>query len=169
MSKRPVSTTCGSSRLAEVPQLGERGGGWVALQFVLMAAIVGAVIAWPDVDSTWRSALGALLFLAGTLVVILAARALGSSMTPFPRPARAGHLVDEGPYAFVRHPIYSGGILVFGGIPLALSPWALVGAGVLALVWALKAGVEERFLANRYPAYAEYSARVRFRLVPFVY
>ena len=42
MSKRPVSTTCGSSRLAEVPQLGERGGGWVALQFVLMAAIVGA-------------------------------------------------------------------------------------------------------------------------------
>jgi len=131
VSKRPVSTTCGSSRLAEVPQLGERGGGWVALQFVLMAAIVGAVIAWPDVDSTWRSALGA--------------------------------------YAFVRHPIYSGGILVFGSIPLALSPWALVGAGVLALVWALKAGVEERFLANRYPAYAEYSARVRFRLVPFVY
>ena len=69
----------------------------------------------------------------------------------------------------MRHPIYSGGILVFGGIPLALSPWALVGAGVLALVWALKARVEERFLANRYPAYAEYSARVRFRLVPFVY
>ena len=99
------------------------------LQFVLMAAIVGAVIAWPDRDSTWRSALGALLFLSGTLVVILAARALGSSMTPFPRPARGGQLVDDGPYAFVRHPVYSGGILVFGGIPLALSPWALVGTG----------------------------------------
>lgn len=139
------------------------------LQFVLMAAIVGAVIAWPDRDSTWRSGLGALLFLAGTLVVILATRALGSSMTPFPRPARGGQLVDDGPYAFVRHPVYSGGILVFGGIPVALSPWALVGTGVLALVWALKARVEERLLAPRYPAYAEYSDRVRFRLVPFVY
>jgi protein-S-isoprenylcysteine O-methyltransferase Ste14 len=149
--------------LAEIPQLGARGGGWVVLQFVLMAAIVGAVIAWPDRDSTWRSGLGALLFLAGTLVVILATRALGSSMTPFPRPARGGQLVDDGPYAFVRHPVYS------GGIPVALSPWALVGTGVLALVWALKARVEERLLAPRYPAYAEYSDRVRFRLVPFVY
>ncbi len=139
------------------------------LQFVLMAAIVGAVIAWPDRDSTWRSALGALLFLSGTLVVILAARALGSSMTPFPRPARGGQLVDDGPYAFVRHPVYSGGILVFGGIPLALSPWALAGTAALAVLWALKARVEERFLAATYPEYADYSSQVRFRLVPFVY
>jgi len=134
-----------------------------------MAAIVGAVIAWPDRDSTWRSVLGALSFLAGALVVILATRALGSSMTPFPRPVRTGHLVDDGPYAFVRHPVYSGGILVFAGIPLALSPWALVGTGLLALVWALKARVEERFLAPAYPAYPEYRARVRYRLIPFVY
>jgi len=134
-----------------------------------MAAIVGAVIAWPDRDSTWRSALGALSFLAGALVVILATRALGSSMTPYPRPVRTGHLVDDGPYAFVRHPVYSGGILVFAGIPLALSPWALVGTGILALVWALKARVEEHLLSPAYPAYAEYSARVRYRLIPFVY
>lgn len=134
-----------------------------------MAAIVGAVIAWPDRDSTWRSVLGALLFLAGTLVVIFATRSLGSSMTPFPHPARAGHLVDDGPYALVRHPVYSGGILVFGGISLALSPWALAGTAVLAVLWGLKARVEERFLAATYPRYADYTAQVRFRLVPFVY
>lgn len=158
-----------SSTLADVPALGERGGGWVALQFALMAAIVGAVIAWPDGDSIWRSGLGAASFLAGTVVVVLAARALGSSMTPFPRPVRAGQLVDDGPYAFVRHPVYSGGILVFAGIPLALSPWALAGTATLAVVWGLKARVEERFLAATYPGYADYSAQVRYRLVPIVY
>ena len=141
--------------MPEIPQLGERGGGWVVLQFALMAAIVAIVIVWPDGDSSWRSVVGALLFLAGVVVVFLAARALGSSLTPFPRP--------------VRHPVYSGGLLVFGGIPLALSPWALVGTGLLAVVWALKSRVEERFLRERYPAYADYSGRTRFRLIPYLY
>ena len=155
--------------MPEVPQLGERGGGWVVLQFVLMAAIVAIVIVWPDGDSSWRSVVGALLFLAGVVVVFLAARALGSSLTPFPRPVRAGQLVDEGPYAVVRHPVYSGGLLVFGGIPLALSPWALAGTGLLAVVWALKSRVEERFLRERYPAYLAYCERTRHRLVPYLY
>jgi protein-S-isoprenylcysteine O-methyltransferase Ste14 len=139
------------------------------LQFALMAAIVGSVIVRPDRDSSLRSVVGAVLFLAGVVVVFLAARALGSSLTPFPRPLRAGQLADEGPYAVVRHPIYSGGLLVFGGIPLALSPWALVGTGLLAVVWALKSRVEERFLRERYPAYDDYSKRTRFRLTPHLY
>ena len=50
-----------------------------------------------------------------------------------------------------------------------LSPWALVPTAVLAVVWALKASVEERFLVARYPGYAGYCERTRYRLVPFVY
>jgi protein-S-isoprenylcysteine O-methyltransferase Ste14 len=155
--------------LAEVPQLGERGGGWVVLQFVLMAGIVAFVVAWPEGGSSGRSVLGAVLFVAGVAVVFLAARALGSSLTPFPRPVRSGRLVDDGPYAIVRHPVYSGGILVFAGIPLALSPWALVGTGLLAFTWALKSRVEERLLRARYAEYGAYSERVRYRLVPYLY
>ena len=134
-----------------------------------MAAILAVVIVQPDGDSTWRSASGAVLFLAGAAVVFLAARALGSSLTPFPRPLQEGELVDDGPYAFVRHPVYSGGLLVFGGIPLALSPWALAGTGLLAVTWVLKSRVEERFLRARYPPYDAYCERVRFRLVPHLY
>ncbi len=158
-----------ASSVVEVPQLGERGGGWVVLQFALMAAIVAFVLAWPDGGSSGRSVLGAVLFLAGVAVVFLAARALGSSLTPFPRPVRSGRLVDDGPYAIVRHPVYSGGILVFAGIPLALSPWALVGTGLLAVTWALKSRVEERFLLARYPEYGAYCERVRYRVVPYLY
>ena len=99
----------------------------------------------------------------------MAGRALGAGFTPFPKPADEGQLVEDGPYRVVRHPVYSGGILFAAGIALALSPWALVLTAVLAAVWALKARVEERFLAPRYPGYAEYCTRTRYRLVPYVY
>jgi protein-S-isoprenylcysteine O-methyltransferase Ste14 len=158
--------------LADVPRLGQRGGGWVVLQFVLIAAVlVLGVLApgWPEDARGWLKGAGALLVFGGALVLVLAARALGSGFTPFPKPAEGSELVDEGPYAFVRHPVYSGGLLVAVGVSLALSPWALAASGVLAVVWALKASVEERFLRERYPAYGEYCSRIRHRLVPYVY
>jgi protein-S-isoprenylcysteine O-methyltransferase Ste14 len=158
--------------LAEVPQLGERGGGWVALQFVLMAAIVAlglTGLGWPVQAHWWLKAAAVVLVFGGALVAVSAVRALGSGFTPFPQPAGTGELTQQGPYSVVRHPVYSGGILVFAGISLALSPWALAGTAALAVLWALKARVEERFLAATYPGYADYRSKVRFRLVPFVY
>jgi protein-S-isoprenylcysteine O-methyltransferase Ste14 len=158
--------------LAEVPALGARGGGWVALQFLLIATIVGLGLVapgWPDGARWWLKGAGALLVFGGALVIALAGRALGSGFTPFPRPAEGAALVEDGPYAVVRHPVYSGGILVAAGISLALSPWALAATGILAVVWGLKARVEERFLAERYPRYADYCARTRYRLIPYVY
>jgi protein-S-isoprenylcysteine O-methyltransferase Ste14 len=158
--------------LVEVPRLGARGGGWVALQFALMAAILVLGVVgpgWPDDARWWLKGVGALLVFAGALVFVKAGRALGSGLTPFPRPPADGAVVDTGPYAVVRHPIYSGGLLFATGISLALSPWALAATGALALVWALKAGVEERFLRESFPGYSDYCARVRFRLVPYLY
>lgn len=164
--------TFGSSTLVDVPSLGSRGGGWVALQFVLMAAIVALGIVgpgWSDAARWWLKGLAVVLVFAGALVIAKAGRALGSGLTPFPKPADAGELVEQGPYAYVRHPVYSGGILVFAGVSLALSPWALAGTAALTVFWALKARVEERFLVGHYPAYAAYCERTRYRLVPYVY
>ena len=158
--------------MASVPQLGHRGEGWVVLQSVLVAAIFVLGVAgpaWPSSAHWPLKVVGALLAVAGAAVMVMAVRALGSGFTPFPRPRDAGRLVETGPYAVVRHPVYTGGILLFAGISLALSPWALVGTAALAVLWALKSRVEERFLAARYPAYADYRARTRYRLVPFLY
>jgi protein-S-isoprenylcysteine O-methyltransferase Ste14 len=158
--------------LVEVPSLGARGGGWVALQFALMVAILVLGVAgpgWPESARWWLKGAGVLLVFAGAFVIAKAARALGPGLTPFPKPADRGELVDAGPYAVVRHPVYSGGILFAAGISLALSPWALAGTAALAVVWALKARVEERFLLAQYSAYAAYCARTRYRLVPYVY
>jgi protein-S-isoprenylcysteine O-methyltransferase Ste14 len=158
--------------LPEIPSLGARGGGWVVLQFALLAAIVGIGLlapGWPDGARWWLNGAAVVLVAGGVLVIVQAARALGSGLTPFPKPAEEAELVEHGPYAVVRHPVYTGGILFAAGISLALSPWALLAAAALALVWALKAALEERFLLDRYPTYDEYRRSTRYRLFPFVY
>lgn len=158
--------------MVEIPRLGARGGGWVVLQFALMAAILVLGIVgpgWPNAARWWLKGLGVLLVFCGALVIVKAGRALGAGLTPFPKPAASGELVAEGPYAVVRHPVYSGGMLFAAGISLALSPWSLAATGLLVVVWGLKARVEERFLAERYPGYDAYRARTRYRLIPYVY
>jgi protein-S-isoprenylcysteine O-methyltransferase Ste14 len=84
--------------------------------------------------------------------------------------AEGQRVISTGPYAFVRHPMYAGGVLFFAGTPLALgSYWGLLAfiAVLPALIWRLLD--EERLLARNLPGYAEYCAKVRWRLIPGVF
>lgn len=158
--------------MPEIPQLGRRGGGWVVLQFALIAVVVVAGVAgpeWPSTASGLRVAVGIALVVGGAVVGALSARALGPSLTPFPHPSGEASFVAHGPYRVVRHPIYFGGLLFLAGVSLLLSPWALGVTAALGILWALKSSVEERFLVEHYPQYADYCERTRFRLIPFVY
>jgi protein-S-isoprenylcysteine O-methyltransferase Ste14 len=79
-------------------------------------------------------------------------------------------VIDTGPYALVRHPMYVGGLVLVAGIPLALG--SLVGLVTLvpftaAIVWRLLD--EERFLGAHLAGYEEYCKRTRHRLVPGVW
>jgi protein-S-isoprenylcysteine O-methyltransferase Ste14 len=79
-------------------------------------------------------------------------------------------VISTGPYAFVRHPMYAGGLLLFIGTPLALgSFWGLLAfiATLPALIWRLLN--EEKFLAENLPGYVEYCAKIRWRLIPGVF
>lgn len=142
------------------------------LQFPLMALVLALGLlapGWPEPASRALSVVGAALAVAGGALAALSARALGRSLTPYPRPGEPASFVERGPYRVVRHPIYLGGILFFAGFSLAFSPSALLATCTLAALWGFKATVEERFLRARYPEYAGYCARTRFRLVPYVY
>ena len=150
--------------------MGERGTGWVVAQFVLMAVILVAALAppaWPD--GTWwlRLVFGALLIAAGLTFAIKARKALGRAFTPFPKPIPTG-LVTSGPFAVVRHPIYTGLLAAFCGYALLTSIAALAVTGVLLVLWLGKSSVEERLLGEAYPDYAAYTARVRCRLIPYL-
>jgi protein-S-isoprenylcysteine O-methyltransferase Ste14 len=84
--------------------------------------------------------------------------------------AEGQKVVSTGPYAVVRHPMYSGGALYLLGTPLALgSCWGLAAVAAMQpiLIWRLLD--EERFLATSLPGYADYPQRVVHRLVPFVW
>jgi len=80
---------------------------------------------------------------------------------------RHHRVVSSGPYAFVRHPMYSGIMLFFVGVPLLLgSWWGVAMAPLFAALFGIRARIEERALVEGLPGYADYAARVRYRLVP---
>ena len=154
-----------------MPERG-RGAGWVWLQFAVMAVLLGVGFLppeWPSGAQRILSGLGLVLVVTGGGIAVWASRLLGRGFTPYPRPLASGELIDRGPYRIVRHPVYSAGLVFFTGYSLHAGLLPLVGTSVLGIVWALKARVEEGFLRERYPGYADYTGRVRFRLIPFVY
>ena len=73
---------------------------------------------------------------------------------------RHHHVISSGPYAWVRHPMYSGVMLFFVGVALLLGSW-----------WglAVRTHIEERALLADLPGYADYAARVRYRLLPGIW
>ena len=80
---------------------------------------------------------------------------------------RHHHVISTGPYAWVRHPMYSSIMLFFVGAPLLLgSWWGVAMAPLLALLFAIRTRIEERALIAGLPGYADYRAHVRYRLVP---
>jgi protein-S-isoprenylcysteine O-methyltransferase Ste14 len=83
---------------------------------------------------------------------------------------RGQKVIDTGPYAIVRHPLYLGGVILFTGIPLALgSFWALIPTAVGTLVLVVRTVLEDRTLQEELEGYKEYAGRVRYRLIPGVW
>lgn len=80
---------------------------------------------------------------------------------------RGHRVIDTGPYARLRHPMYAGALVFIAGVPLLLgSPLGLVALPVFAVLLAVRSVWEEAALRQGLPGYADYAARVRHRLVP---
>jgi protein-S-isoprenylcysteine O-methyltransferase Ste14 len=90
-------------------------------------------------------------------------------MTPFPRPLPDAMLVETGPYAHVRHPVYGGALVLLVGLSLVTSVAVLVVTVALGLLWVGKARVEEEHLVELVPGYPAYCARVPRRILPGLY
>jgi protein-S-isoprenylcysteine O-methyltransferase Ste14 len=78
--------------------------------------------------------------------------------------------IDTGVYGVVRHPMYAGTVLYLTGLPLLLGSWrGLLAVPILILGLSWRIVHEERTLRAELPGYAEYAARVRYRLIPHVW
>ena len=153
-----------------------RGEYWVLAQAALIILFIILpvyrldwlnVLATEWVYFTWIIA--AILGLGAALLLLKGLLDLGQQLTPLPYPKDEGQLVQSGVYSLVRHPLYSGVIL------LALS-WAIfqlslshfLGAIALFIFFDVKARREENWLTEKYADYADYRQRVK-KLIPWLY
>jgi protein-S-isoprenylcysteine O-methyltransferase Ste14 len=146
----------------------------IALLLVLCVLALAAVTALESV-SGWSQdpvvvvLLGDLLVAGGLVLVFLAFRAnpFAASMVQV-EPEQT--VISTGPYALVRHPMYSGGLLLFLGAPVALGSWwglVLFPPILVLFIWRLKN--EETYLSTRLPGYRDYCAKVTYRLIPSIW
>ena len=140
---------------------------WVWGQMLLVVVIGGGALLVAPPGGPGERWLGGTALLLGALVAAWGAVSLRENLTPSVRPLPDGALVRAGAYARVRHPIYTGVILVLTGWSLLWSSWwvGLVVLLVTGAYFSFKASAEERHLRARFPAYDEYSRSVP-KLVP---
>ncbi len=140
---------------------------WIqALIMAASPAVGGLAPRWPPSARLPLIVAGSAVVALGCALLIIAILALGGYFAFTLRPAPSSILVTTGVYARARHPIYGGWILVGLGFALALSPWALPLAALLALELSGKSRVEERALVAHHPDYIAYRQRVPHRFLP---
>lgn len=117
----------------------------------------------------WLQAVGGLLILLNSAGVWWTFRE-NAFAAPVVKIQEGQRVIDTGPYALVRHPMYASALLLFIGMPLLLGSWrglALAAVLILAIAW--RAVHEEQVLRQDLPGYADYTTRVRYRFAPLLW
>jgi protein-S-isoprenylcysteine O-methyltransferase Ste14 len=113
--------------------------------------------------------LGFVLLLSGQLLVffVLRENSYASSVIEV---ASEQRVISSGPYRLMRHPMYTGFLAVGFAAPLCLgSYYGELVMVPICILFTVRLLAEERFLATELPGYADYLARTRFRLVPYLW
>lgn len=149
----------------------------VIVSLLMLAVLALFVVSLLDVERGWSHnsvaipviILGDLIVAFGLVLVYLVFRVNEfAAATVSVDPGQT--VISTGPYAFVRHPMYSAGLLLFLGSPLALGSWwgLLLFPPILVLViWRLLD--EERYLSMHLLGYLDYCAKVTYRLIPHIW
>lgn len=165
-------------RMGSLIQSDQKSWDKILLSVFFVLCLAQFVVSGLDAVRFKTSDMPVWLKLSGALAVVLSSYCIHIVMlaNTFAAPVvkiqteRKQHVVSTGPYAYVRHPMYSGAILLLLGAPLLLGSWWGVAVGVAAIaLLAWRAVLEEETLKQELEGYADYAARVRYRLVPGVW
>jgi protein-S-isoprenylcysteine O-methyltransferase Ste14 len=141
------------------------GGLWLSLATMLVVSALDHRFGWSAVP-TAISLAGDVLVAVGLAVPVLVV-IQNSYAAATVRVGAGQKVVSTGLYGLVRHPMYTGNVVMMVGIPLALgSYWGLVFVvpGLSVLAWRIRD--EEKLLQEKLDGYREYTQQVRYRLVP---
>ncbi len=138
--------------------------------FLLLLIMPGLERRWGGADAPWPAVLAADGVILAAYAGIWRVFAVNSFAAGVIEVSSGQKVIDSGPYAVVRHPMYAFALPMIAAIPLALGSvlsmlWAL--PMTAAIVWRLLD--EERQLRAELPGYVDYCARVRWRLLPGVF
>lgn len=96
----------------------------------------------------------------GGLIVIISLLQLNKNLSPFPSPKKGSKLVQNGLYKYVRHPIYSGILIAFGGFSVfSLSGYRVLLSLLLYVLFIIKVRYEEKQLLEQFEAYERYRSK----------
>jgi protein-S-isoprenylcysteine O-methyltransferase Ste14 len=149
----------------------------LASALIGMAVIPGFYVAtgMPEAanyrTSSWVVALGALIFCAALWVFRRTHKELGRNWSISLEIREQHKLVREGPYALVRHPMYTSFLLMALGQAFLLANWVagLAGLAGFAVLFFLRVENEEHMMLENFgPQYRDYMARTK-RLIPYIY
>jgi protein-S-isoprenylcysteine O-methyltransferase Ste14 len=138
--------------------------------FILLFVVSGLDrrFGWSNVPG-YLAAAGDVFVLLGLLTIFLVFRE-NTYTSVIIEVSRGQQVISTGPYRIVRHPMYSGALLMLLFTPIALgSFWALLAVIPMFGVIAFRLVGEERFLADSLPGYSEYCKKTRYRLLPLVW
>jgi protein-S-isoprenylcysteine O-methyltransferase Ste14 len=147
-----------------------------AVKAVKVAILVGVIVQTflPDVlpisdEPFWIRAVGTVVYTLGLLTAIAARIQLGDNWANIEtgQVLENQKVVARGIYKYIRHPIYTGDLLLLLGLELALNSWLFLGVFLLAPIVMLKAIKEEQMLVEELSGYDAYRGRTK-RFIPFV-
>jgi len=144
------------------------------VKLLILAAIVAQTVLPMDIlpiaaDPAAIRMTGLVIFTLGLLTAVAARIQLGSNWSDIEEGKIADRhaVVSSGIYRYIRHPIYTGDILLLLGLELCLNSWLVLGLALLVPVVAMQAIKEEQKLVNALPDYAAYIRRTK-RFIPFL-
>lgn len=165
--------------------IAERGGSlqkenikpWdkVIMPLTLIGPTIMLIVAGLDARFTWSPKLPLSIHVTGIILAVAGyflsswAMAVNRFFSASVRiQTERGHtVISSGPYQYIRHPGYAGGVLSSVAIPLLLgSLWALVPAIPAILLIVARTGLEDTTLLEELEGYQEYATSVRHRLIP---
>jgi protein-S-isoprenylcysteine O-methyltransferase Ste14 len=159
-------------RMRGGPTAETRGAQQVFIAGLYLSLAAMVVVSVLDHRFGW-SAVSTAICLVGDVVVavglgVVALVIIQNSYAAATVQVQAGQkVVSAGLYGLVRHPMYTGNVIMLIGIPLALgSYWGLVFVLAGLMVLALRIRDEEKLLQEELTGYREYAQKVRYRLAP---
>jgi protein-S-isoprenylcysteine O-methyltransferase Ste14 len=115
---------------------------------------------WSLGFSHFFKTIGLLLAIVGFLIALIAVLQLNKNLSPFPTPKENAILLENGLYKFVRHPIYSGLLLLFYGYGIYVdSIYKLLISSLLLVLFYFKTNYEEKQLERKFPDYSNYKQK----------